>query len=65
MGGKRPEQDTDEFIQSLLERRIQEQCSLHDWAAAVSTANPLDVLMMLEEDDHDIDPIIGLKGRTA
>ena len=55
--GKRPEEDTDEYIQSRLERDVREQCGLHDWAAAVSVANPVDVLILLEteEEEDDID----------
>lgn len=53
MAGKRPEVDTEEFIQSRLEQLIREQCELHDWATAVSVANPVDVLILLEETDEE------------
>lgn len=49
----RPEEDTDEFIQSRLERQIREQCELHGWATAVTVANPVDVLIFLEEQDEE------------
>lgn len=55
MVGKRPEQDTDEFIQSRLEQQIREQCELHGWATAVSVANPIDILILFEEQEEDVD----------
>jgi hypothetical protein len=55
----RPEQDTEEFIQSRLEQQIREACELHGWAAAVSVANPVDILIMIEDQDEDVDLIIG------
>jgi len=56
MAGKRPEVDTEEFTQSRLENHVREQCELHGWATAVSVANPVDILIMFEEDDEDFDP---------
>ena len=56
MTGKRPEVDTEEFIQHRLEKQIREQCELHGWATAVSVANPVDILILLEEEDEDVDP---------
>lgn len=53
MSGKRPEVDTEEFIQSRLEKHVREQYELHGWATAVSVANPLEILIMLEEDKDD------------
>lgn len=53
MVGKRPEQDTDEFIQSQLEKRIREQCELHGWATAISVANPVDILILLEDEQEE------------
>jgi hypothetical protein len=56
MVGKRPEVDTEEFIQSRLEKQVREQCELHGWATAVSVANPVDILILFEEAELDIDP---------
>ena len=56
MAGNRPETDTEEFLQSRLERQIREQYELHGWATAVSVANPVDILIMLEEEYEDINP---------
>jgi hypothetical protein len=53
MAGKRPEVDTEEFLQSRLERQIREHCELHGWATAVSVANPVDILIMIEEEDEN------------
>lgn len=56
MVGKRPEVNTEEFIQSRLERQVREQCELHGWATAITVANPVDILILLEEEDaEDID----------
>ena len=49
MSGKRPEVDTEEFIQSRMERQIRAAYELYGWATAVSVANPLDILIMFEE----------------
>ena len=51
--GKRPEVDTEEFVQSRLERQIREQCELHGWATAVSVANPIDILILFEEEEAE------------
>ncbi len=56
MVGKRPEVDTEEFIQSRLEQQVREQCELHGWATAITVADPVDVLILLEEQDEDFDP---------
>ena len=56
MVGKRPEVDTEEFIQNRLEVQVRLQCELHGWATAVSVANPVDILIMFEEQSEDIDP---------
>lgn len=58
MSGKRPEVDTEEFIQSRLEKHVREQYELHGWATAVSVANPLEILIMLEEEGEDDEPQI-------
>jgi hypothetical protein len=50
---ERPEVDTEEFIQSRLERAVREQLELHGWATAVSVANPVDILILFEEYEHD------------
>lgn len=55
----RPEQDTDEFLQHQLERHINEQCELHGWAIALTIANPVDILILLETLDADDEPILG------
>lgn len=47
----RPEQNTEESIQYRLEQQIREACELHGWATAVSVANPVDILIMIEEHD--------------
>ena len=46
----RPEVDTEEFILHRLERAVREQYELHGWATAVSVANPMEILIMLEEE---------------
>ena len=56
MVGKRPEVDTEEFIQHRLEKQIREQCELHGWATAVSVANPLEILIMFEEQNEELEP---------
>ena len=48
---------TDEFLQRQLEKQIIEACELHNWATAISVANPVDILIMLEEDEDDISDI--------
>lgn len=50
---ERPEVDTEEFIQSRLERAVREQCELHGWATAVSVANPVDILILFEDFEYD------------
>jgi hypothetical protein len=42
---------SDEWLQAQLEETVCEQYELHGWATAVSVANPLDILIMVEEDD--------------
>lgn len=49
MAGKAPEWN-EEYSQTLLERQIREQCEIHGWAT-ISTANPLDILILEEEED--------------
>lgn len=44
---------SEEYAQSLLEQQICEQCELHGWATAVSVANPLDILIMFEDEDKE------------
>ena len=56
MAGNFPETDTEEFIQSRLERQIREQCELFGWATAVSVANPVDILIMYEDQGEEFDP---------
>ena len=53
MAGKRPEVHTEEFIQSRMEQQVQAQYELYGWATAVSVANPLDILIMIEESESD------------
>jgi hypothetical protein len=54
----KPEVDTQEFTQARMEKSIREQCELHGWATAVSVANPVDILIMLEEYyDEEINPL--------
>ena len=53
MANERPEVDTEEFIQSRLERAVREQLELHGWATAVSVANPVDILILFEECEYD------------
>lgn len=65
MNGKRPEEDTEEFIQSQLERQVRYQCELHGWAMAISIANPVDVLILLEEQGEDIDLLNPTKGNKS
>jgi hypothetical protein len=57
MVGKRPEVDTEEFIQSRLEQHVREQYELHGWATTITVANPVDILILLEEEVEDINPI--------
>lgn len=45
----------EEFLQRRLEEAIIEQCELHNWATAISVANPLNILILLEEENQDID----------
>lgn len=52
---QRPEKDTDEFLQHCLEKDVREQCELHGWAAAITVANPIDILILFEELDEDVD----------
>jgi len=49
VAGKAPEWN-EEYSQTLLERQIREQCEIHGWAT-ISTANPLDILILEEEED--------------
>ncbi|RLA40287.1 MAG: hypothetical protein DRR42_26075 [Gammaproteobacteria bacterium] len=48
---------SEEFLQLKLEQQICEFCELHSWSTAVSVANPLDILIMLEEDEEDINKL--------
>lgn len=57
---ERPEVDTAEFEQSRLERAVRAQCELHGWGAAVSVANPVDILILFEEEDAEYDIKINL-----
>jgi hypothetical protein len=59
MAGK-PDQYSDEYLQSQVERQIREQCELHGWATAVSVANPVDILIMLEEDEDEYTELLAL-----
>ena len=45
---------SDEFLQSRLERQIIEQCELHNWATSITVANPVDILIMMEDEDEDV-----------
>jgi hypothetical protein len=47
----------EEYSQTLLEKQIREQCELHGWAT-ISTANPMDILILEEEEgvDYNIKP---------
>ena len=45
--------DTSEYSQSLIEQQILEECELHGWATAVSVANPVEILIMFEDEDED------------
>jgi hypothetical protein len=53
----KPEQDTEEYLQTRLEYHIRTQCELHGWATAVSVANPLDILILFEEQDMEFDQL--------
>lgn len=44
---------SDEYVQGLLEQQIQNQYDLYDWGSGISTASPLDILIMLEDEDED------------
>ena len=57
---ERPEIDTEEFKQSKLEKAVRAQCELHGWGAAVSVANPVDILILFEEEDAEYDIKINL-----
>ena len=50
---ERPEVDTAEFEQSKLEKAVRAQCELHGWGAAVSVANPVDILILFEEEEME------------
>jgi hypothetical protein len=52
----KPEYDTEEFLQSRLEKAIRDTCELHGWAAAISIADPIEILMLFEELESD-DPM--------
>jgi hypothetical protein len=51
---EKPEIWSEEYSQYQLEKQIREQMELHGWATAVSVANPVDILIMLEEEYDDI-----------
>lgn len=53
MAADRPEFDTEEFIQYKLEKQIREQYELHGWGVAVHAINPLEILIMVEEEEID------------
>jgi len=57
---ERPEVDTEEFIQSKLEKAVRAQCELHGWGAAVSVANPVDILILFEEEESEYNIKINL-----
>lgn len=44
----------DQLIQRELEKTVREQYELHGWAMAVSIADPVDILIMMEEDEDEI-----------
>ena len=51
---EKPEAWSEEYSQYLLEKQIREQMELHGWATTVSVANPVDILILLEEEYDDI-----------
>lgn len=53
MSGSRPQYPSDEFIQAKLEEQILEEYELHGWATAVQFLSPIDILIMIEEDEID------------
>jgi len=53
MARKQSDAGYEAYLQSQLEEQIREQCELHGWATAVSVANPIDILIMLEEDEDE------------
>jgi len=57
MAGKQTESFySEEFLQLKLEQQICEFCELHSWSTAVSVANPMDILIMLEDEYDDDTP---------
>ena len=53
-----PEGYSEEYLQTLLEKQIRDQCELHGWAT-ISTANPVELLILEEEEDeqYNINPL--------
>ena len=51
---EKPEAWSEEYSQYRLEKQIREQMELHGWATTVSVANPVDILILLEEEYDDI-----------
>lgn len=48
---------SDEWLQAQCEKAVCEQYELHGWATAVTVQNPLEILIMVEDDeDSDINP---------
>lgn len=48
---------SDEWLQAQFEKTVCEQYELHGWATAITVANPLEILIMVEDDeDSDTNP---------
>jgi hypothetical protein len=45
---------SDEFINMRIEQQIIAQLERHEWATAVSVADPLDILILFEDEDQEI-----------
>lgn len=67
MAGNHPDENSEEYLQALFERQIRRQCELHGWATAVSVANPVDILILCEEQEIDVDQlyILTQKGKSS
>jgi hypothetical protein len=57
------EAPSEEYQQTRFEQDIREQCSLHGWAAAITVANPVDILIMFE--DEEVEQPNSTKGTKA
>jgi hypothetical protein len=55
--------DDENFIQSRLEQQVREACALHGWSAAITVADPVDVLILLEELESDDIPTSHTQGK--